>query len=219
MYRLPPPQSIFDETTEKTIEVNILSELVKSFSPMYIVTVLGPSRRQEKHLGFDDILAGLPFGYTFALQFKKPFLRKDGHPRFSLNVGQLQVLLNRFSRNEAFFVLSPFTRTRDFIAAHRSGNLLQRSTLIDVHDIPFPRKQTQRTRTLKYLGPGQVQITDPREYHPVKRTWSFGELTAAVMEEKVGRKGPRKREVREEKKRRYGGPNYYIHITRGERSG
>ena len=138
----------------------------------------------------------------------------DGFPRFSLNVEQLQVLLNRFNRNEAFFVLSPFTLTKDFIVAHHSGNLLQQSTLIDVHDIPRSRKQTQRTRTLKYLGPGRIRITDPIEYLPVERTWSIEELTAAVMEGKVGRKGPGEREVPKERKRRYGGLNYYIHIAR-----
>mgnify|MGYP001069029151 CR=1 FL=1 len=216
MNGLPLLQSIFDETTEKTIEVNVLAELVRRFLPNYVVTILGPSRKQERELGFDDILEGLPPGYTFTFQFKKPFMRNDGCPRFTINIRQLQVLLDRFTRNEAFFVLCPFTRTSDLITAHRGGNLLQQSPLLDVHDIPLARKQTQKTRTLKYTGPGQIEVTDPRKYLPVEKTWSFEDLIKAVMEEKVGRKKPKKKEVSKEKKRRYGGTNYYIHIAKKE---
>lgn len=158
MYSLPPQiRNIFNKITEKTIEVNCMSELVKLFSPSYVVTVLGPSRIQEKQLGFDDILAGLPPGRTFALQFKKPFLR-GRHQRFTLNVSQLQVLLRRFGRREAFFVLS--------------------------------------------------------HYFYSKRAWSFDELAKSVMEGEVGRKRPvEKKEFKKEEKKRYGGPNYYIHVA------
>lgn len=214
MYSLPPHiRNVFNKVTEKTIEVNCMSELVKLFSPSYVVTVLGPSRIQEKQLGFDDILAGLPPGRTFALQFKKPFLR-GRHPRFTLNVSQLQVLLGRFSRREAFFVLSPFTITRNFIIAHQNGTLLNQCTLVDVYDIPFPRKQMQGTRTIKYIRHGQIEVTDPREYHPIKKTWSFDKLVGSVMEGEVGRKRPvEKKEFEKEEKKRYGGPNYYIHVA------
>jgi len=186
-----------------------MSEFVKLFSPSYVVTVLGPSRVQEKQLGFDDILAGLPPGRTFALQFKKPFLR-GLHPRFTLNVSQLQVLLGRFGRREAFFVLAPFTRTRNFITAHQNGTLLHQCTLVDIYDIPFRRKQTQGTRTIKYIQHGQIEVTDPRRYHPVKRTWSFDELVGSVVEGKVGRRRPVEKK---EEKKRYGGPNYYVHVA------
>lgn len=215
MYYLPPLlQSYFGETTEKTIEVNCMSELVKLFSPSYIVTILGPSRVLENKLGFDDILSGLPTGQTFALQFKKPFLRADGHPRFTLNVSQLQVLLNRFNPREAFFVLCPFTRTVDFIAAHRHGALLHQCTLLDVYDIPFPTKQSQRTRTIRFVNPRQVDVTDPWKYHPVKRTWPFDVLAKSIVQGEVGRKRPtQKKEFRKEETRRYGGPNYYVHVS------
>ncbi len=215
MHFLPPQlQSYFDKTTEKTIEVNCMSELTKLFSPSYVVTVLGPSRVQEKELGFDDILSGLPPGQTFALQFKKPFLRGDGYPRFTLNVSQLQVLLSRFSPREAFFVLSPFTSTLDFIAAHQSGVLLHQCALVDVYDIPFPTKQEQGTRTIKYVNQGQIEVTDPRRYYPVKRTWSFDRLAESVMEGNVGRKGTVEEiEFKKAEKKRYGGPNYYVHVA------
>jgi len=191
-----------------------MSEFVKLFSPSYVVTVLGPSRVQEKVLGFDDILSGLPPGQTFALQFKKPSLRADGYPRFILNVSQLQVLLSRFNPREAFFVLSPFTITRDFITAHQSGTLLHQCALVDVYGIPFPTKQNQGTRTIKYLNQAQIEVTDPRRYHPVERTWSFDELAGSVMEGEVGRKRPvEKKEIKKEEKKRYGGRNYYVHVA------
>lgn len=215
MYFLPPHlQSHFDKTTEKTIEVNCLSEFVKLFSPHYVVTVLGPSRVQERALGFDDILSGLPPGQTFALQFKKPFLRADGYPRFTLNVSQLQVLLSRFNPREAFFILSPFTITRNFITAHQKGILLRECALVDVYDIPSPTKQSQVTRTIKFVNRGQIEVTDPRRYHPVKRILSFDELVESVMGGKVGREKPvEKKELKKEEKKRYGGPNYYVHVA------
>lgn len=216
MYSLPPYiRNVFNQITEKTIEINCMSEFVKLFSPYYTVTILGPTRRQERWLGFDDILAGLPPGRTFALQFKKPFLRgRHTYPKFTLNVSQLQVLLGRFGRREAFFVLSPFIMTRNFLTAHQSGNLLHQCTLVDVHDIPFPTKQTQGTRTMRLTRHGQVEVTDPWEYHSVKRKWSFDELASSVMEDQVGRKEPpENKKLPKEEKKRYGGPNYYVHVA------
>jgi len=98
----------------------------------------------------------------------------------------------------------------DFITAHQSGILLHECALVDVYDIPFATKQKQGTRTIKYINPGQIEVTDPRRYHPVKRTWSFDELVGSVVEGKVGRRRPVEKK---EEKKRYGGPNYYVHVA------
>ena len=101
---------------EKTIEVNYLSELVKRLPNMRF-TILGPSRVYENDLGYDAMLAGLPPGQLFAIQFKSPIERLDGNARFTIDVQQLQVLIDRFRPRQAFYALLPYTRTRDFIIA------------------------------------------------------------------------------------------------------
>lgn len=205
-----------DRTTEKTIETNYLSELSRALSSQFVVTIIGPSRAKESDVGFDAIMAGLPPGYVLALQFKKPSIRKDGYPRFTLDVSQLQVLLDRFSRNEAFFVLAPFTRTTGFIIAHRNGDFVRETALVDIFDIPFGRKTSQRSRTIRYIAHNRTQVTDPRRYIEIERTRSLSEIVSSVMEGRMGKKVPVEQRVERpnREKRRYGGPNFYLHISR-----
>ncbi|NVM03972.1 MAG: hypothetical protein HWN67_16695 [Candidatus Helarchaeota archaeon] len=205
-----------DKTSEKTIEINFLSEIVRSLSPRFIVTIIGPSRTIESELGFDAIMAGLPLGFTIAFQFKSPSMRSDGHPRFTLNVAQLQVLLGRFNPSEAYYVLTPFTRTMDFIRAHRNGDFTRHSTLIDVYNIPFGGKQTQKTRTIKYISRNNIEITDPWKYEKVEKVFLFEDIISSILEERIGKKVPVELDIIKsyDEERKYGGQNYYLHFTR-----
>lgn len=206
-----------DRTSEKTIETNYLSEMSKKLSSHFLVTIIGPSRVKESDVGFDAMMTGLPKGNVLVLQFKSPFPRRDRFARFTLNVPQLQTLLDRFRQGEAFYVLSPFTRTFDFITAHRRGDFLRETRLMDVHDIPYGRKTSKKTRTIKYRSYNDIEVTDPAKYVKVERTWSFDEIVSSVMEEQVGKRVPAEREIErpyEKKGRQYGGPNYYVHVSR-----
>jgi hypothetical protein len=85
---------------------------------MPIVILSGPGLDLENDLGFDDLLEGLPNDNLFVLQFKRPFERNDGLPCFTIDVPQLQTLLDRFRALQVFYVLSSFTQTNQRILQH-----------------------------------------------------------------------------------------------------
>lgn len=159
--------------SEKTIEVNYLAELYNRVSHIFRFTIIGPSRRIEHKVGFDAMLACLPPGQLFALQFKGPSERKDGHARFKINVTQLQVLLNRFRPRQAFYVLLPYTRTAQFITAHQNETFLGQTRLLDVYDIPLGRKTAQKSRTIKFIDIDDMGVTDPWNYMKIEKTYVF----------------------------------------------
>jgi len=197
---------------EKTIEINYLSELVRRL-PFMRFTILGPSRVYENDLGYDAMLEGLPAGQLFAIQFKRPLERADGYARFTINVNQLQVLLDRFQQRQAFYALLPYTRTRDFIIAHQNGSFIGNTRLLDVHDILHGRKTTQKSRTIKFIDINTIEVTDPWKYEEIPKSYGMEEIESLIMDNAIGLKTPKKAEDKE-KKRNYGGQNFYIHYAR-----
>lgn len=199
--------------SEKTIEVNYLAELYNRVSHIFRFTIIGPSRTIEHKVGFDAMLSCLPPGHVFALQFKGPSERKDGHARFTINVPQLQVLLDRFRPRQAFYVLLPYTRTAQFITAHQNGNFLGQTRLLDVYDIPLGRKTAQKSRTIKFIDINHIRVTDPWNYMNIEKTYGFEELMALLKEKSIGKKVPIEiEEDTQRKKREYGGQNFYVHF-------
>lgn len=163
------------EASEKTIENNTLVD-ISQFIHSHLhrqVTIISPTQPQEKDLGFDDIIEGLPPGITLALQFKRPYpynsARLSNFAKFTIDTFQLQTLLNHFNPEEAYFVFVPFPTT-DEIIRNRS-NLLNIGVAVDVHDVPNARKITQHTRTVRVAKSSLfplVTIADPRIFEDTK---------------------------------------------------
>ncbi len=159
------------ETSEKTIEINVLADICNFLEHHFgwRVTVISPSQRQENFLGFDEILEGLPIGLIFALQFKKPYPysspRLQNFAKFVLHTAQLQTLLRNFIRNEAFFVFLPLPFTEDIIRNRRQ--LLDITQTLDIYDVPNRTKTTQITRVTRVSRPPEapiIAIADPRKF-------------------------------------------------------
>ena len=198
--------------SEKTIEVNYLAELYHRVSHILQFTIIGPTRTIENKVGFDAMLSGLPPGHLFAIQFKGPTERKDGYARFTINVPQLQVLLNRFQRRQAFYALLPYTRTAQFITAHQNGSFIGNTRLLDVYDIPLGRKIAQKSRTIKFININDIRVTDPWSYMKIEKTYGFEEIMNLLKHKKIGKEVPIEIEEDTKRKREYGGQNFYVHI-------
>lgn len=162
-----------DETSEKTIENNVLIDL-SNFIQRHLhrqVTIISPTQRQEKSLGFDDIIEGLPPGITRVFQFKRPYPYESktfsNFAKFIIDTSQLQVLLSRFNPSEAYFIFVPLPTTREVI--RNRPNLLNIGVSLDVYNVPNPTKIAQRTRVVRVskssLSPS-VQVADPRKFEP-----------------------------------------------------
>lgn len=198
--------------SEKTIEVNYLAELYNRVSTFLPFTIISPSRTIENRVGFDAMLSNLPPGQIFVIQFKGQTERNDGYARFKINVPQLQVLLNRFQPRQAFYVLLPFTQTGQFITAHQNGTFLGQTILLDIYDIPLGRKISQKSRTIKFSDIDGIQVTDPWSYMKIEKTYGFEEITTLLKEKNIGKKVPIEIEEDTQRKREYGGLNFYVHF-------
>lgn len=184
------------ETSEKTTEINVLSD-VTSFIERYSrrkVTIIAPTQNAEEDLGFDEIIEDLPSGRTIALQFKRPYSLPSiaGCTRFYLDTNQLGKLLDNFSPREAYYVFVPYPFTLDFI--HNRMSLLQDSITVDPYDIPKARKTSQQTRTLRYYRNAcikgrilnGIEIADPGIYEKVEKTNTLMIICKRLIEEEIG---------------------------------
>jgi len=205
------------DTSEKTIENNVLADISQVIRSRLHrqVTIISPTQRQERNLGFDDIIEGLIPGITVALQFKRPYSYNSGRlsnfAKFIIDTSQLQTLLRHFYPNEAYFVFVPFPTTNEIIR-NRSG-LLNAGVVVDVHDIPNAGKTTQRTRVVRVpkssLTPS-VTIADPRIFEETKakslKQWCNSLENRKFFKEFGYRnKGPEPLKIRN---------IYYLHISR-----
>jgi len=207
------------ETSEKTVEINVLSDFANLIEKLYgkRMTIISPTAKDEKDLGFDEIIEDLPPGRVIAFQFKRPFLMKrpPNYVRFVINTRQLQNLLKRFYPNEAYYVFAPYPQNRD-IAINRT-TLLHGTKAVDVYDIPNGQKITQRTRTVRCrrLGGGSMEITDPSEYQPIEKVHSLDDLANKLIEKQIGFEVPlsekRKEKIKRERIRVR--KLFYIHLS------
>jgi hypothetical protein len=211
------------ETSEKTIEINTLSDLTSLIERVSKrrVTLISPTQADEQRLGFDEIVEGLPAGQGVAFQFKRPYSMNLPHPcvKFTIDVQQLQTLLNNFLPHEAYYVFVPYPFNNDVINNRR--NILQDAVAVDVYGIPKGRKTTQLSRTLRYtpLSPytmsQDLQITDPRTYEKIRETDSLKNIVEKIVEGEVGFKVPlsekRKAQVKEKKLRSR--KLFYVHVA------
>ena len=186
------------ETSEKTTELNILSDVTKFVEQLSgrAVTIIAPTQNQEKTLGFDEILEGLPSGRVIAFQFKRPYHMKRPRncTRFKIDTQQLQWLLFNFHRRTAYYVFVPYPYNLDII--NNRQTLLIDSISVDVHDIPRAQKISQRTRTVRFnrqsnlrtisLGlPANLEIVDPRKYEPVEKILNLKSLCERFAEGEI----------------------------------
>ena len=207
------------ETSEKTVEINVLSDftnLIESLCGKRI-TIISPTAKDEKDLGFDEIIEDLPPGRVIAFQFKRPFLMKSrpDYVRFVINTRQLQNLLKNFYPNEAYYVFAPYPQSRDIAINRRT--LLHGTKAVDVYDIPNGQKITQRTRTVRChrLDGGSMEITDPFVYQPIEKVRSLDDLANKLIKKQIGFKVPlsekRKKKIKLEKIRVR--KLFYIHLS------
>ncbi len=163
------------ESSEKTIEINVLAEICNFLEHHFgwQITVVSPSQRQERTMGFDEILEGLPPGLMIALQFKKPHpyssTKLQNFAKFSLQTEQLQTLLRNFNHDEAFFIFLPLPFTEEIIRHRR--HLLEIGQTLDIYDVPNRNKTAQITRTVRVSRPFSrptMSIADPRKFEPAE---------------------------------------------------
>jgi hypothetical protein len=211
------------ETSEKTIEINTLSD-VSSFIERFSrrkVTIICPTQNDEKHLGFDEIIEDLPSGQVVAFQFKRPLptQRDPTCTRFILDTKQLQKLLDNFYPAEAYYVFVPYPLNADIVL--NRNRLLQDADAVDAHDIPRARKISQGTRTVRHYRRvdshgnhySEIEVTDPRTYEKIEKKNNLEDLTKRLIEGKVGIRlaedMPRKERKKEIRLRKL----YYLHLA------
>jgi len=209
------------ETSEKTVENNILADITNVFQQSFHrqITIISPTQRQERFLGFDDILDGLPPGLTYAFQFKRPHAypsRKfSDFVKFTIHTRQLQTLFNHFLPGEAFYIFLPLPLTQEIILNRR--NLLNIGMALDIYRIPNPTKITQHTRAVRVTRPHlppNIEIADPGIFETVKaetlKEWCINVGNKKLRKRKVtnefrflkkGKKFPKLRDI------------HYIHIS------
>lgn len=213
------------ETSEKTTEINTLSD-VSSFLEIHSgrkVTIICPTQNDEKDLGFDDVIEGLPSGQVVAFQFKRPLpmQRDPSCTRFILDTDQLQKLLDNFSPAEAYYVFVPYPLNVDIV--RNRSRLLQDADAVDVYDVPKGRKTSQGSRTVRHHGRidssgnrySEIEVTDPRTYEKIEKKSSLEDLSRRLIEGKVGirlpiaKNMPRKRRDKQIRLRKL----YYLHLS------
>jgi hypothetical protein len=214
------------ETSEKTTEINTLSDLasfIERFSRRK-VTIICPTQNDEKHLGFDEIIEELPAGQVVAFQFKRPLpTRRDpACTRFILDTEQLQSLLDNFYPAEAYYVLVPYPLNADIVL--NRNTLLQDADTVDAYDIPHGRKVSQGTRTIRHYRRvdahgnrnSEIEVTDPLTYETIERKRSLQDLAKRFMEGEIGIRHGENVPKKEQKKKIRLRKLYYVHLSSQE---
>lgn len=155
------------ETSEKTVEVNVLRDLANCLQENTgrQVTIVAPTQIEERRYGYDDILKGLPPGRTIALQFKRPYPKNSDYADFQISGRQHSTLRRKFRLpNHAFYVLSPFPTIREIMNIR--STLLNKTIVIDVqsNSILNPHRRRRRTIRIKKHPMTTVSISDHRRF-------------------------------------------------------
>jgi hypothetical protein len=191
---LVSPKFGLSETSEKTLEINVLNELAAYVWSRFglTLTIIAPTQSDEDRLGFDEIMEGLPSGRVLAVQFKRPheMVRPRDAVRFYLDTRQLNTLASNFSKRQAYLFLTPLPKNSQVVANRLS--LLRRTVALDIFDIPNLRKMSQQTRTLRVYktltSRPYVEIADPRRYEPVRNISNVVEVARMVSQDEAGLK-------------------------------
>lgn len=198
------------ETSEKTVEINTCSDLTSLIErrSRRRVTIISPTQQDERHLGFDEIIEGLPSGQVLALQFKRPYaMKRPRHcVRFIIDTSQLRTLVNIFLPQEAYYVFVPYPLNVDLVKNRR--NLLRDRVTVDVYNVPKRRKTGQKTRTVRCFPSvvtlqgrfhRKLEIADPRKFETIKKVDSLENLAEKLIERKIGFQVPLPRKRKEKK--------------------
>lgn len=179
------------ETSERTLEFNVLNELAAYLWMMsrLTLTVISPTQVEEDTLGFDDIVEGLPPGKVLAVQFKRPkqMIRLKNAVRFTLDTLQLNNLARNSGRGEAYMLLAPLPLNQQVVNYRR--RLLTVTIAIDVFDVPNLTKTAQRTRTVRVypsVKPARVEIADPKRYQAIDAFSTVAELGKRISSKDIG---------------------------------
>lgn len=185
---------VITETSEKTLEVNVLGAISRYIEVNYErqVRIIAPTQNQELVLGYDEMVE-LFHGYTVFLQFKRPYPypsngKNNDSAKFVLDTRQMQTLLSNFRPNEAFYVLVPLPTTAEFLT--NLSNLLTAGIVVDVYDIPRRNKVSQKTRTVRMSKPNatskSIRIADPREFEDITTTSTLETLCTRMYNGEFG---------------------------------
>jgi len=210
------------ETSEKTLEFNVLNELAAYLWSKFglTLTVISPTQAEEDRLGFDDVIEGLPPGQVLAVQFKRPkeMIRPKDATRFTLDTSQLNRLATNFSRNQAYVFLAPLPKNEQVVKLRR--RLLTVTLALDIFNIPNLHKTTQKTRTVRLYthgtltGTPHVEVADPRRYQVIEGIKTVAELSEMVAKRDAGYT-IRGIETRPDRPKRRGIRKlYYLHVSR-----
>ena len=179
-------------TSEKTVEINVLHELISCLENglKKSITAFAPTQLEEKELGFDEIIDGLPPGRILALQFKRPQEHSTGvdFAKFSINSDQLRTLLQKFPHTgQAFYVFSSFPTTEEFVRERKQ--LMQRTVAVDIHDFePFSGTRQLRSTVKIEKRTCDVRIAHNRTYHQIMKKYTMKSLCENLAGCKIGMK-------------------------------
>jgi len=206
------------ETSEKTIEVNTLSDLtilIQSLSGRK-VTIVSPTSRDERKLGFDDLIEGLPPGRLLAFQFKRPLsMRRPNCARFLVDTDQMRALLDNFLPRQVYYVFVPYPMNSAIIRNRRS--LLQDAVGVDVYNFPNARKISKGSRTVRYCrarSSYSLVITDPRTYEKIETGESLESLARKFSGRQIGMRLPLTKQRKEAiERKRQPQKMFYLHLA------
>lgn len=211
-------------TSERTVEVNILHDLAKCLeSKKQVVTIISPSQREENELGFDDMFHGLRAGRILALQFKKPYEKDLTNAKFHISVDQLRRLKDHFPNyHEAYYVFCPLPTTTEFV--EKRETLLESSSILEIHNNSLRITSRAKSRTIEICksNPISGKIIERRRRLPISDLELSSVLCPKFFSGIIGREfkpsGDKKlsQEPNIEKynKSNLPGKTFYVHITK-----
>lgn len=206
------------ETSEKTTEINTLSDLTVLIENLSSgkVTIVSPTTRDERKLGFDELIEDLPPGRLLALQFKRPLsMRRPNCVRFLVNTVQMQALLGNFLPRQVYYVFVPYPINSDVIQNRRS--LLKDAIGVDVYNFPNARKISKGSRTVRYCKAGSsysLVITDPRTYEKIETGESLESLARKFSGRQIGMRLPLTKQRKEAiEGKRQPQKMFYLHLA------
>lgn len=176
-------------TSEKTVEVNVLHELANCIERATgrQVTIVSPTPFQENFLGYDDMLEGLGPGTIIALQFKRPFTKDPDHANFIISRDQYLTLSDLFDVNQAFYVFAPFPTIGEFIRIR--PNLLQSTIIVDVTNTDLQNMLGAHKRMIRIIKTPipEVRIIDRPTYHLINGYATANSLCPSSSRVGIGR--------------------------------
>ena len=163
------------KTSEKSLEINVLRHLVNWLEKRTgnKITVLSPTQNLEEHLGYDEILQGLPRGWVMALQFKKP-TQETAFMKFTINIPQMSTMTRLFPENCAFYVLPPYPTHLELINDY--DQLLDNSLAVDVNHVSSFVTHNTSASEIRFFPNNDKSISDNGAFQNLTNLFPLAEF-------------------------------------------